>query len=163
MKMGESESKILKEMGSFFGKVERALFEIITWVVFVPRTIYWVLAYPKQIPGYVRDELSDDQPETFQNSISPVFLYLLAAVGPFLLMQIYALPSLPVDGSSQSAVDSTSTFSVTVPGGRRGDMMVQWSVARGTDTLPPLRQCYVEDDLALDCTDAASTMFEIEV
>ena len=102
----------MSRLSDFFAALERVLFELVTWVVLVPKTLYLVLSHPSRVPEYVKGELDlkDEKRAQFEGSVSPVFLFLLVAIGPLLLIRVVIVPRVPIEGETIGVVDSAYTF-----------------------------------------------------
>lgn len=64
--------------------IEGLIFEVATWFVMVPKTLYKVVTSPNWIPAYVARELSKPREERFDEYTSPIILWLLLTVFPYL-------------------------------------------------------------------------------
>jgi hypothetical protein len=122
----------MSDFSGFFAAIEKALFEVATWVFLIPKTLYLVLSHPSKVPEYVRSELSarDDSRARFHGTVSPLLLFLLVALGPFLLMQLVPeLAKAPIEGERTGFVGSQSKFKADYEKIPRADWMkITWSV-----------------------------------
>lgn len=96
--------------------LEEAVYEVITWVLFLPKTLAQILFRPDWVRGYVSAEFDKDQADRFQAYLSPVLFWLIVAVVP------YAATSLNTDTTQlnlripdMSILLSTMLLLVTVP------------------------------------------------
>jgi hypothetical protein len=102
----------MSQLSDLFATIERLLFELITWFILIPKTLYLILAHPSKVPDYVRGELdlNDNSRARFDGSISPVFLFLLIAIGPFLLLTVIDLPKLTITAPESAYAKKNSEF-----------------------------------------------------
>ena len=107
-------SNAVEETRDFFSSAERILFDVISWVILIPKTLYLVLAHPGDVPDYVKRELAADRAKRFENGISPVFLYLIVALGPFLVIQLIPLSQVEITVQSPTQVMVPTTLSVQI-------------------------------------------------
>lgn len=71
--------------------LEEAVYEIVTWILFLPKTGFQVFFKPGWVHGYVSGEFEKKPEERFQSYLSPVLFWLIVAVVP------YAATSLNTD------------------------------------------------------------------
>jgi len=123
----------MSDLSGFFAAIERALFEVATWVILIPKTLYLVLSHPGKVPEYVKGELRprDDGSARFQGIVSPLLLFLLVALGPLLLVQVVQLPKAPIEGASTGNVGTESRFRVDFADIPDADSMrITWSIEK---------------------------------
>jgi hypothetical protein len=60
--------------------VEDLLFEVLTWIIYYPRTLWMVMRHPLQMIDYSDHEQSDDEQEQYTDTMSPPLLLLLTLV-----------------------------------------------------------------------------------
>lgn len=65
--------------------IEGLLYRIALWIVLLPKTLYFILATPNSIYPYVAAELEKEPDRRFENLISPVLFWVLAALVPYML------------------------------------------------------------------------------
>ncbi|RYE67124.1 MAG: hypothetical protein EOO81_10775 [Oxalobacteraceae bacterium] len=65
--------KILKSL-------EEALYEIMAWLMFFPRTLVRVLAHPQQMAVYAQSELRDAPESQYDDALSPPLFLMLAVL-----------------------------------------------------------------------------------
>ncbi len=106
----------MSQLSDLFATIERLLFELITWFILIPKTLYLILAHPSKVPDYVRSELdlNDNSRARFDGSISPVFLFLLIAIGPFLLLTVIDLPKLTITAPESASAKSSTEFTANL-------------------------------------------------
>jgi hypothetical protein len=66
--------------------LEDAVYEIIAWVMLLPKTFLRVATRPDWVPGYVNDEFKKESAERFDDYLSPVIFWVLVAVVPVVLL-----------------------------------------------------------------------------
>lgn len=98
--------------------LEEAVYEVVTWVLFLPKTVFQVLVRPGWIAPYVSGEFDKKPDERFQAFLSPVLFWLILAVVP------YAATSLNTDTTQlnvqvaipdSSVLVSTALLLIAVP------------------------------------------------
>lgn len=60
--------------------LEEFLYEVITWLVFYPRTLWRVLRHPLITSGYARSQVDDNPDNPFSDSISPPLFLMLTVM-----------------------------------------------------------------------------------
>lgn len=63
--------------------LEDAVYEIVIWILFLPKTFFQIILRPSWIQSYVTKEWEKKPEERFQAYLSPVIFWLLLAVIPF--------------------------------------------------------------------------------
>ncbi len=58
--------------------IENFALEVFIWLIFIPKTLFKIITRPKDIPGYITDELKKTM--RFEDRMSPVLLYLTVCV-----------------------------------------------------------------------------------
>src|SRR4051812_3770774 len=66
----------LKLLRSF----EDLLFEVLTWIIYYPRTLWMVVRHPLQMLDYSNHEQTDEEQEQYTDTMSPPLLLLLTLV-----------------------------------------------------------------------------------
>jgi hypothetical protein len=66
----------LKLLRSF----EDLLFEVLTWIIYYPRTLWMVVRHPLQMLDYSNHEQMDEEQEQYTDTMSPPLLLLLTLV-----------------------------------------------------------------------------------
>jgi len=74
--------------------VEELLYRIALWIVLLPRTLFFVVLKPNQIYPYVAAELEKEPERRFEEFMSPVLFWVLAALIPY-MMFLDLLAELP--------------------------------------------------------------------
>ena len=86
----ESNDISLKSMVKILQGIEAALFDIVLWVVLLPKTLFKALFSPGWISPYVHGELSKESADRYDDYMSPVTLYVLSGIVPFFLVLRFA-------------------------------------------------------------------------
>jgi hypothetical protein len=74
--------------------IEGAIFEVASWILYIPKTLFQTLFHPAWIQGYVSAEWSKEPPDRFTEHMSPVLLWLIAGVVPSTLLTLLAKASI---------------------------------------------------------------------
>jgi hypothetical protein len=69
-----------------FQHINDIVFEVLLWLVFLPKTMYTIVTRPGWISPYIQNELQKEEKHQFEENLSPVILMFFAAVMPFTLM-----------------------------------------------------------------------------
>ena len=91
----------MKSIFSFFLDIEKLIYKVLMWFILVPKTIVKITLNPAWAPGYVKDELQNDQ-TPFDEYISPIILLLVVALIPAVAFNL-----LPTFGASISSPAET--------------------------------------------------------
>lgn len=67
-----------------FQSLENAVYEIVTWAIFLPKTLFFTVFKPARMMEYVNEEWKKEEKERFDDFLSPVILWLLVVVIPML-------------------------------------------------------------------------------
>lgn len=124
----------MKSIFSIFLDIEKLIYKILMWFILVPKTIVKITLNPAWAPGYVKDELQNDQ-TPFDEYISPIILLLVVALIPAvafnLLPEYGATISSPAE--TQTTTDRFLSFDVRTDFRSSSTEMKyfhQWTVAR---------------------------------
>lgn len=75
--------------------VEDAVYEVMVWLLLLPKTLLWTMFKPKAAMKYIDLQWEEKKPdERFDERLSPVMLWLLSAVIPMTLWFILARPDV---------------------------------------------------------------------
>lgn len=85
-------------MKSFLDGFEKLAYDILVWLILVPKTLAKVISNPSWIPGYVTKELAEKDAARFDDYLSPVILMLLTSLVPFAIMDSFPERGLGVEG-----------------------------------------------------------------
>ena len=97
----------LKTLQSF----EDAVYEIVLWILLLPKTLFQIIGKPAWMRNYVTKEWDKKPEERFQDYLSPVIFWLLLAVIPF--AWYLSLESHEPDITDQKVVDSAISLLIT--------------------------------------------------
>lgn len=90
-----------------FQSLENAVYEIVTWVMFLPKTLIHTMFKPAWALEYINEEWKKEEKDRFDDFQSPVILWLLVVVIPMLVVPyMNPLPGL-VDIFLLSGVDAS--------------------------------------------------------
>lgn len=108
-------------MKSFLDGFEKLAYDILIWLILVPKTLARVITHPSWVAGYVTKELAEKDTSRFDDYLSPVILMLLTSLVPFAIMDSFPERGLGVVGpiygtvGKQSDFEATADFIYTVP------------------------------------------------
>ena len=63
--------------------LEDAVFEIVMWILLLPKTLFQIIIKPRWIYSYVTKEWEKKPEERFQDFLSPIIFWILLAVIPY--------------------------------------------------------------------------------
>ena len=89
--------------------LEKLVFEVLTWVLLVPKTLIKILWDPDWVSVYVEEELSKKE-ERFTDYMSPFLLLVLITIGLYGLIEITGLNYLEIKGPATALVGETTAF-----------------------------------------------------
>ena len=72
--------------------------KVLLLIIFLPKTLYKIIKEPVWVPKYIRDE--SRAKGSFQDYVSPIFLYILTGLAPYALVPVEVLTDLTDGGSS---------------------------------------------------------------
>ena len=58
----------MDEMKSLLDGFEKLVYDILVWMILVPKTLAKIISNPSWVPGYVADELAEKEPARFKNT-----------------------------------------------------------------------------------------------
>ena len=64
--------------------LEGAVFEVVVWLLLVPKTLFQVLRHPAWVVDYTAAQFQKAEADRWDDYLSPVVFWLLLAVGPYL-------------------------------------------------------------------------------
>ncbi|MDW7691640.1 hypothetical protein R9C00_17165 [Flammeovirgaceae bacterium SG7u.111] len=110
-------------ISDLINSIEKLTFQLISWIILIPKTLFWILAAPASMVKYIDHQLEQKNPE-FQSFISPIFLFLLVGLGPIALESFIKLPEIHIDGKRNVMVDSTYQYTAKI------DYLSDWTEYR---------------------------------
>jgi hypothetical protein len=69
--------------------VEEVIYEVALWTVFIPKTFFKVVFYPRWCRSYVIAEFEKDSKQRFEAYMSPVLFWAMTAIVPYLFVVDY--------------------------------------------------------------------------
>ena len=130
----------MKSIFSFFLDLEKLIYKILMWFILVPKTLVMITLNPAWAPGYVKDELQNDQ-TPFDEYISPIILLLVVALIPAVAFNL--LPTFGASISSpaetQTTTDRVISFEVRTDFRSSSSEMEyfhRWTVTKDVSTTP---------------------------
>jgi len=86
--------------------VEDAVYEVMIWVLLLPKTFWLAMVRPQRAIEYVTEEWKKKSEERFDEYLSPVLLWLMMTVVPFSLILVFAGPIKADENVLSKAVSS---------------------------------------------------------
>lgn len=153
----------MKSIFTIFLDIERLIYKVLMWVILVPKTLVQITLNPAWAPGYVKDELENDE-SPFDEYISPIILLLIVALIPALTFSF--LPTYGATISSpaetQPTTDRILAFDVRTDfRSSSADMEYfhVWSVSRIGEQPPPV----VQEDGTVTIVSGGVLQFALEI
>ena len=87
------------DLSRIFESIEKLAYDILIWILLIPKTLVKILMEPRWVPGYVKKELGEQGDERFDDYLSPVMLLLIVSLLPYLFVLLTPFPSLMVYSS----------------------------------------------------------------
>jgi len=78
------------DFGKLFKSVEDAVYEVMVWILLLPKTLFLSMFKPKQTMEYLEGEWEKKPDDRFDEYLSPVLLWLIVAVIPISLVVIFS-------------------------------------------------------------------------
>jgi hypothetical protein len=82
------------DFAKLFKSVEDAIYEVMVWLLLLPKTLIRVTFRPRWAMKYIDEEWGKKPDERFDEYLSPVMLWLLSAVIPLTLAFILSRPDI---------------------------------------------------------------------
>lgn len=82
------------DFAKLFKSVEDAVYEVMVWLLLLPKTLIRATFRPKWAMKYIEEEWEKKPDERFDEYLSPVMLWLLSAVIPLTLVFIISRPDI---------------------------------------------------------------------
>ena len=102
------------DFARLFQSVEDAVYEVMVWILLLPKTLFLALFSPRKAIGYVEKEWDKKPDERFDEYLSPVLLWLLVTVIPFSLLIILGGDKLPASFTEGSKAFSDNLLPTTL-------------------------------------------------
>lgn len=94
----------------FLESIEKLIYELLLWIIFIPKTFFKVVSNPTWAPDYVAKELGEDKANRFDDFISPLILLLLTSVIPLAVYNSLPTLGVSIEGPVQGHVGKFYTF-----------------------------------------------------
>ena len=107
------------DFAKLFNSVEDAVYEVMVWLLLLPKTLIQTAVRPKWAMEYIDEEWEKKPDERFDEYLSPVMLWLLSAVIPLTLAFIISRPDIESAQDFLKALSndiySTTLYMMLVP------------------------------------------------
>ena len=84
--------------------VEKFAYEVLIWLLLIPKTLINILLHPAWVPEYVAQELNDKTDDRFDSFISPVILILISTLVPVAYLRSVPYPGAAISGPVEARV-----------------------------------------------------------
>ena len=92
--------------------VEKFAYEILIWILLIPKTLINIVLNPSWVPEYVTQELNDKTDDRFDNFISPVILIMISTLVPVAYLMSVPYPGAIISGPLEAHVHQPVRFVV---------------------------------------------------
>jgi hypothetical protein len=82
------------DISNIVGAAESLLYQVALWIVLVPKTLVRIVVRPTWIPDYIAQEWTKPEERRFDDYVSPLLLFVLVAIVPNLIANVY-WPQIP--------------------------------------------------------------------
>ena len=84
--------------------VEKFAYELLIWILLIPKTLIQIVSNPSWVPEYVAQELDDSTDDRFDSFISPVILMLISTLVPIAYLRSVPYPGARISGPPEAYV-----------------------------------------------------------
>src|SRR5215510_3317400 len=92
--------------------VEKFAYEVLIWILLIPKTLINIILNPSWVPEYVALELNDKPDDRFDSFISPVILILISTLVPVTYLISVPYPGAIISGPTEAHVHQPVRFVV---------------------------------------------------
>jgi hypothetical protein len=92
--------------------VEKFAYEVLIWILLIPKTLINIIVNPSWVPEYVAGELNDKTDDRFDSYISPVILILITTLLPVAYLRSVPYPGATINGPAEAYVHQPVRFVV---------------------------------------------------
>jgi hypothetical protein len=92
--------------------VEKFAYEVLIWILLIPKTLINIILNPSWVPEYVTHELNDKTDDRFDSFISPVILILISTLVPIAYLTSVPYPGAIISGPLEAHVHQPVRFVV---------------------------------------------------
>ncbi len=93
--------------------IEGLAYDILMWVLLIPKTLAKIIFHPAWVPGYVSEKFKDGVKGKFDDYLSPILLILLCSLIPFVYSYVTPQPNVTLSGPAQAQINQDATFTAT--------------------------------------------------
>lgn len=94
--------------------IEKFAYEVMIWVLLIPKTLVQIIVNPSWIPEYITRELDDKTDDRFDSYISPIILILACTLVPIAFVFSAPFPGAAISGPVEAHVRTPMRFVVDV-------------------------------------------------
>lgn len=92
--------------------IEKFAYEVLIWVLLIPKTLVNIILNPAWVPEYVASELNDKTDDRFDSYLSPVILILITTLLPIAYVMSVPFPGAAISGPAEAQVHQPVRFVV---------------------------------------------------
>jgi len=109
------EDNSMANLIDIFESIEQFAYKLLTWIIFLPRTLAKIIVDSDWVPGYISTELREKDRNRFDDYFPPVMLILLVSVAPFIYFAYFAVtPSVTISAPAAAHVREDVIFIASV-------------------------------------------------
>ena len=95
----------MANLTSIFDSIEKLAYDILIWILLVPKSLVKIVIDPGWVPRYVSKELKQKDENRFDDFLSPVILILIASLMPYLYQLVTPYPEASIDSGTKVEQD----------------------------------------------------------
>ena len=107
------------DFGKLFQSIEDAVYEVMVWILLLPKTLFRSMFRPRWTIAYVNEEWEKKPEDRFDEFLSPVLLWLIVAVFPLTVSTILQNGSIKsvqdVVGALHDGLLSQALYALIIP------------------------------------------------
>lgn len=127
-----------------FETIEQFAYNVLIWILIVPKTLAKIILDPAWVPGFITKELREKERKRFDDFFSPVILSLLVSVVPFVyFFYIARYPAVVLEGPPAAYVGEEVVMSAYADFiSETAPFDYQW----GADDVEPIRLTDLDEE-----------------
>jgi hypothetical protein len=106
------ENAAMNNLTEIIEGVEKFAYEVLIWLLLIPKTLLHIISNPSWVPEYVARELNDKTDDRFDSFISPVILILISTLVPIAYLRSVPYPGAIISGPLEAHIHQPVRFVV---------------------------------------------------
>ena len=100
----------MNDLNEIIEGIEKFSYEILIWVLFIPKTLVQIIVNPSWVLEYISREMEDKTDDRFDSYMSPVILILICTILPIAYVFSARLPGATISGPAEEHVNTPMRF-----------------------------------------------------